>query len=85
MCVCVCVCVCVYTPSRPPFFLVLASSSFSALPPTPPLRPQTSILLNKFAEGQLSIHIGDTDEMRFSSVTFHPNMWYHVVLVHVQV
>ena len=88
MCVCLCVggggwgcgCGCAITPSRPPSLRVLTHPSL----PLPP-HSQTSILLNKCAEGQLSIEIGDTHEMCFSSVTFHPNIWYHVVLVHVQV
>ena len=44
----------------------------------------TSVLLGKYAKGQLSIHIGDTDEINFSSFTVMPGAWYHVVLVHVQ-
>jgi len=45
----------------------------------------TSILLNKYdGEGHLSMLIGDTDEVCFSTFAFRPHTWYHVVLVHVQ-
>jgi hypothetical protein len=45
---------------------------------------KTSVLLNKYVAGQLSMQIGDADELCFSSFSFHPGTWYHVVLVHVQ-
>jgi hypothetical protein len=44
---------------------------------------RTSIMLNKYAAGQLSIHIGDSDELSFTSFKLTPNTWYHIALVHV--